>query len=188
MYYHLFRRTVNQKNGKQVRRWYYWFYDTDGKRKNRVCPNCTNRSDAEAYIKSLAPPLITKGDLIKDITDKMFLPGSDHVLRKQEFGTKFSIDGLKDYRRYILFIQELFGEIPITDLSVKTIISSSDNVQSTLAIGCKAIDTTDYESNYASLVYSWILGNGTSSLLYQSVREENSLCYYISVWKRYLMH
>lgn len=122
--YHLFRKTVQGKNGKEVRRWYYWFYDTDGKRKNRVCPNCTNRSDAEAYIKSLAPPLITKGDLIKDITASMFLSGSDHVLRKQELGAKFSIDGLKDYRRYILFIQELWGEIPITDLTVKTIISS----------------------------------------------------------------
>ena len=46
--YHLFRKTVTLKSGKQVKRWYYWYYDSNGKRKNRVCPNCVIKADAEA--------------------------------------------------------------------------------------------------------------------------------------------
>lgn len=46
--YHLFRKTVTLKSGKQVKHWYYWYYDSNGKRKNRVCPNCVIKADAEA--------------------------------------------------------------------------------------------------------------------------------------------
>ena len=61
----------------------------------------------------------------------------------------------------------------------KLIIDNSSNVQSNLIIGCKCIDITDFERKYVSLLYSWILGGGMNSLLNQTVREKNSLCYYI---------
>lgn len=71
--YHLFRKTVTLKSGKQVKRWYYWYYDSNGKRKNRVCPNCVIKADAEAYIKTL-PLILPKINsfLINDITREMF--------------------------------------------------------------------------------------------------------------------
>ena len=62
---------------------------------------------------------------------------------------------------------------------IKQYIDDSNNVQSNLAIGCKIIDMTDFERDYVLTVYSWILGGGMNSLLHQTVREKNSLCYYI---------
>lgn len=62
---------------------------------------------------------------------------------------------------------------------VKKYVDDSNNVQSNLAIGCKILDMTDFERDYVLIVYSWILGGGMNSLLHQTVREKNSLCYYI---------
>lgn len=123
--YHLFRKTVTLKSGKQVKRWYYWYYDSNGKRKNRVCPNCVIKADAEAYIKTL-PLILPKINsfLINDITREMFLLGSDHVDRREKFGKKSSIETLRDCRRYIIYIQQLWGDISIIDLNVRQIISS----------------------------------------------------------------
>lgn len=121
--YHLFKKTVPGKNGRQVRRWYYWFYDVDGKRKSRACPGCTNRADAEAYVKSL-PQQCSAGNLIKDIARDMFLPGSDHVMRREKLGKQASIDSLRDFRRYILYIIELWGDVEITKLTTKMIVST----------------------------------------------------------------
>ena len=39
---------------------------------------------------------------------------------------------------------------------------------------------TDFELRYVLNVYSYILGGGPDSKLFKTVREENSLCYYIS--------
>ena len=61
----------------------------------------------------------------------------------------------------------------------KIIIESSLNTQSNLVIGCKLMDLTDFERKYVFVLYSWILGGGMNSLLTQTVREKNSLCYYI---------
>lgn len=59
------------------------------------------------------------------------------------------------------------------------IIESSNNAQSNLIIGFKALNLTEFERKYVFTLYSWILGGYTNSLLHQSVREKNSLCYYI---------
>lgn len=59
------------------------------------------------------------------------------------------------------------------------IIESSSNTQSNLIVGCKLLDLTEFERKYVFVLYSWILGGGMNSLLTQTVREENSLCYYI---------
>ena len=47
-------------------------------------------------------------------------------------------------------------------------------------IGC-TVDTTDmFEIQYVLNFYSFILGGSGDSLLFKTVREENSLCYHIS--------
>ena len=61
----------------------------------------------------------------------------------------------------------------------KVIIELSSNAQSNLIVGCKLMDLTDFERKYVFVLYSWILGGGMNSLLTQTVREKNSLCYYI---------
>ncbi len=62
----------------------------------------------------------------------------------------------------------------------KTIIEKDNINQSKLAIGCKMKDLTDFEKNYVLTLYNIILGGGSESLLFQNVREKNSLCYYVS--------
>lgn len=69
--------------------------------------------------------------------------------------------------------QENYNKVP------NVISESSSNVQSNLIVGCKLTDLTDFERNYVFVLYSWILGGGMNSLLNQTVREKNSLCYYI---------
>ena len=67
------------------------------------------------------------------------------------------------------------------------VIEKSSNVQSNLLIGCKVLNMTNHERQYAFTVYSWILGGGMNSLLNRTVREENSLCYYIYATRKSLM-
>lgn len=62
----------------------------------------------------------------------------------------------------------------------KIIHEKADIEQSKLYIGCKFDKLTDFELNYVSAVYSYILGGGPSSKLFTVVREQNSLCYSIS--------
>lgn len=62
---------------------------------------------------------------------------------------------------------------------IMKVSKKSKNVQSNLVIGCKVINMTKFEREYVFPVYSWILGGGMNSLLSKTVREKNSLCYYI---------
>ena len=52
--------------------------------------------------------------------------------------------------------------------------------QSKLVLGYKIDKMTDFELRYVLNVYSYILGTGADSKLFKTVREENSLCYYIN--------
>ena len=52
--------------------------------------------------------------------------------------------------------------------------------QSKLSIGLKIKDITDFELKYVINLYSLILGGSSNSKLFKVVREENSLCSYIS--------
>ena len=52
--------------------------------------------------------------------------------------------------------------------------------QSKLVLGYKIDKMTNFELRYVLTVYSYILGGGPDSKLFKTVREENSLCYYIS--------
>ncbi len=62
----------------------------------------------------------------------------------------------------------------------KTVKEKASIKQSNLRIGIKLSNLTDFEVKYVANVYSFILGGGTDSKLFRTVREENSLCYYIN--------
>lgn len=49
--------------------------------------------------------------------------------------------------------------------------------QSILIVGALVENMTDFERNYVSSLYNYILGGGSNSLLFQEVREKNSFCY-----------
>lgn len=52
--------------------------------------------------------------------------------------------------------------------------------QSTLMVGFKIDDTSIFEKQYVSTIYSFILGGSPDSKLFMNVREKMSLCYSIS--------
>lgn len=65
-------------------------------------------------------------------------------------------------------------------LKPKTIKEKDNSTQAKLCIGCKINTLTDFERNYVLTLYNMILGENSESKLFRVVREENSLCYYIS--------
>ncbi|MBQ9072104.1 MAG: insulinase family protein [Bacilli bacterium] len=67
-----------------------------------------------------------------------------------------------------------------TRLVPKTIKEKQNINQSKLVLGYKIDKMTDYELRYVLNIYSYILGGGPDSKLFKTVREKNSLCYYIS--------
>lgn len=67
-----------------------------------------------------------------------------------------------------------------TRLIPKKIIEKQKINQSKLCLGFKIDKMTDFELRYVLNVYSYILGGGPDSKLFKTVREKNSLCYYIS--------
>ena len=62
----------------------------------------------------------------------------------------------------------------------KTVKEQQKISQSKLVLGCKIDKMTNFELRYVLNVYSYILGGGPDSKLFKTVREKNSLCYYIS--------
>ena len=62
----------------------------------------------------------------------------------------------------------------------KTIRENQKINQSKLCLGYKIDKMTNFELRYVLNVYSYILGGGPDSKLFKTVREENSMCYYIS--------
>ena len=52
-------------------------------------------------------------------------------------------------------------------------------MQSTICLGYVFDDLTDFESRYVMSVMNYILGGGSDSLLFKTVREKESLCYSI---------
>lgn len=73
--------------------------------------------------------------------------------------------------------------------SEKQIVKESlDITQSQLLVGCKLEELTPFERQYVMNIYSFILGGGGDSKLFQNVREKNSLCYSISSFYNSLYH
>jgi hypothetical protein len=56
MDYHVFKKPVKGRSGRQIHRWYYYWTGPDGSQIQRVCKGCKNRSDADNYIRTLPPP------------------------------------------------------------------------------------------------------------------------------------
>jgi integrase len=126
--YHLFNNIVTGKNGKLVKRWYYWYYDETGKQKKKSCRGCKNRAEAESYISQL-PPLLTSSKqnksfiLVRDIAESMYIPGSSHVSRRKQTGKSTKPNLLSDARRYVDEIVKIFGDKNLVDLESTDILN-----------------------------------------------------------------
>jgi integrase len=124
--YHVFKKPKKTRAGDPFYRWYYYYFDTAGKKIQKACPNCRNRSDAESYIRTL-PPLESPGAenpdiLIKDIAGSMYVPGSPHVDRRRQLGRSINMDTLLECRVYINFIMEKWGNNSLKSMEADKIL------------------------------------------------------------------
>jgi len=124
MDYHVFKKS-RIVGGKKIHKWYY-YYRQNGKQIQKVCKNCTNRSMAESYIRTL-PSLdarpVAYNTKIKTIAKNMFLPGSEHVSRREQLGLSVVTETLQAMRGYIEQIVRKWGNYNITELKPKEIMS-----------------------------------------------------------------
>jgi len=126
MAYHVFKKPKILKGKKRVYRWYYYYTDLNGKKIQKACPGCKNRSDAESYIRTLPPPpgALDAPDLsIRAIAENMYLPGSDHVSRRRQLGKSTEMETLKDARFYIDRIIKEWGDRALKDIEADDIIN-----------------------------------------------------------------
>ena len=125
--YHVFRKSKKNAAGKRFYRWYYYYIDGNGKKIQKACPDCKNRSDAESYIRTL-PPLDTPGAfnpdlLLRDIAKDMYIPGSAHVDRRRQLGKSTEIETLKEARTYIRHIVSYWGDRIIKEIEPDEILN-----------------------------------------------------------------
>ena len=126
--YHVFRKQkISKKKDKKDKvfyRWYYYYTDAGGKRIQKACPKCKNRSDAENYIRTL-PPLSDTGvgDIpIVDIAKSMYIPGSDHADRRRQLGKSIEIDTLWEARVYVDWIIKDWGPRNIKSIEAGEVV------------------------------------------------------------------
>jgi integrase len=112
MEFHVFKKPKKLKNGKTVRRWYYYYVDESKKQVQRACRGCKTRKEAEDYIRAVSggASAAAATALVKDIARDMFIPGGGHVERLAQFGRVYEVNSLLNARRYVGHIIEKWGE------------------------------------------------------------------------------
>jgi integrase len=117
--FHTFRKPKILKNGKKIYKWYYYYYSNTGKKVQKRCIACQNRSEAENFIRSIPIPPDIAGaaalppvlDIrIRDIAGNMFIPGSDHESRRKQLGKSVEMETAMYDRRFIRLIIEKWGD------------------------------------------------------------------------------
>lgn len=122
MTYKIFRKTIIGKKGKKQKRWYYYWTDGRGIQRQRVCKGCTNMADAAAFVAAL-PPLDDVGRTVRDIARDMFLPGSEHVKRREAFGKSVLPATMREARIYLDDIIARWGGVDIREVDVRSVSS-----------------------------------------------------------------
>ena len=120
MDYHVFKKP-KIKNGKKIYKWYY-YYTQNGKQIQKACKGCSNRSDAESYIRTL-PPLNQKNNItIADVAQNMFILDSAHLKRRMQLGKSIDLKTIIGYRSYVKKIIQVWGNYEIENIQAKEIL------------------------------------------------------------------
>ena len=120
--YHPFKRSVKTKSSI-VHRWSYSYTDPFTCRKvQKVCPfSVHTAADAYAFISTLPDISSERKITVAEIARNMYIPGSDHLRRLEQFGKKLSRESICQNRRFIEYIIETFGTVPLDELQVKDV-------------------------------------------------------------------
>lgn len=115
-----------------------------------------------------------KNMLKNDIIDVFVVGDVDVEKVKELFRDKFKVETFKKTNPNVL-VEELPRRKKIESYK-----ECDDVNQTQLTMLCSLHDLTDYERKYVIRVYNEILGGSSNSMLFDNVREKNSLCYYIN--------
>lgn len=114
-----------------------------------------------------------KSVLNSDLVDIFVCGDVDPKEIETLFKDKFAINTIKKQSESHIVVNNNIRK------RAKSVIDKKQVQQSILMIGCKLPPLSDYERKYVGRLYSYILGGGAESLLFQNVREKHSLCYTI---------
>lgn len=118
---HLFKRIV-EKNGKKETRWYYWFYDEDGKQVKKSCGKngkpCLLKREAESYLAELAikdeqeekERQEAKKVRLRDVSADMYKEGSVYVKLSRERGKSVTAQTLEIKQHCLEIFLAEFGD------------------------------------------------------------------------------
>jgi len=115
-----------------------------------------------------------KNMLKNDIIDVFVVGNIDSEKLKEIFREKFKIETFKKTNPSVL-VEELQCRKKLQKYK-----EYDDVNQTQLTMLCSLHNLTDYERQYVIRIYNEILGGSSNSMLFENVREKNSLCYYIN--------
>jgi len=115
-----------------------------------------------------------KSMLKSDLVDVFIIGDVDSDKLKNFFKEKFPVNTIKKTKGAHFLTHQKFRS-----RSLKK-IEKTNSSQSKLAIGCKIDNKDPFMREYVSRIYNFILGSGPESLLFQNIREKNSLAYSVS--------
>jgi len=146
---HAFRKLKKRKSGKIVH-CHYYFIDTNGEQVLKSCgTKVRSRQAAEEFIRTLPsleksekaakalpqnpaktgiyakpPPRIDNPDLIvREITEKMFLPGSMHIRRRQQLKKSLSVESMTVGRVFMNHITTVWGDRMLRSLELDEVMN-----------------------------------------------------------------
>ena len=112
--------------------------------------------------------------LINDLVDVYVIGNVDSNEIREYFINNFKINSFKKEKTNVLIDEVLPRK------RVKVFKEEDAVNQTKIAIGLRFNDVSEYERKYVLYVYNEILGGSGNSLLFDTVREKNSLAYYIN--------
>lgn len=114
-------------------------------------------------------------EFIKTSNLDIFIIGDiDFIEIEENFKTNFNFEISNEEQDDIIINHDEIKQEP------QKIEEEYPSQQAKLSIGYKIKDLTEFERNYALIIFNMILGGNSDSKLFRNVREKNSLCYYIS--------
>lgn len=112
--------------------------------------------------------------LINDLVDVYVIGNVDSNEIREYFINNFKINSFKKEKTNAL-IDEVLPRKRVKVFKEEDVVN-----QTKIAIGLRFNDVSEYERKYVLYVYNEILGGSGNSLLFDTVREKNSLAYYIN--------
>lgn len=103
---------------KKGERFYLIWVDGNGKKRQKLCKNASTKKQANLFLRKFK---LENEYLISNITKEMYVPGSEHVHRLQQFGKKLSPETLYQKRYHIKLFSNEFGNYDIRELKIKDI-------------------------------------------------------------------